>query len=146
MDYLPQGLTQRLELNNTLPEPTLLRLGIEVSRALAFAHRAGVIHRDIKVDNILFDDHGNAIVVDFGIARAASDAARETKTNVVVGTPQYFAPEQARGRAVDGRTDIYALGVTLRSEERRVGKECRARRPADQGGDRQQGHRRRDAK
>ncbi|HLV25103.1 MAG TPA: serine/threonine-protein kinase [Gemmatimonadales bacterium] len=113
MDYLPQGLTQRLELNNTLPEPTLLRLGIEVSRALAFAHRAGVIHRDIKVDNILFDDHGNAIVVDFGIARAASDAARETKTNVVVGTPQYFAPEQARGRAVDGRTDIYALGVTL---------------------------------
>ncbi len=113
MDYLPQGLSQRLEVNEVLPEPALLRLGIEVSRALAFAHRAGVIHRDIKVDNILFDDHGNAIVVDFGIARAASEAAAETKTNVVVGTPQYFAPEQARGRPVDGRTDIYALGVTL---------------------------------
>lgn len=113
MDYLPQGLTQRLELNSSLPEPALLRLGTEVSRALAFAHRAGVIHRDIKVDNILFDDHGNAIVVDFGIARAASEAARETRTNVVVGTPQYFAPEQARGKQVDGRTDIYALGVTL---------------------------------
>lgn len=113
MDYLPQGLAQRLEVSPTLPEPMLVRLGLDVARALAFAHRAGVVHRDIKADNILFDEHGNAIVVDFGIARAATEAARETRTNVVVGTPQYFAPEQARGRPVDGRTDIYALGVTL---------------------------------
>lgn len=113
MDYLPQGLAQRLEVSSSLPEQILLRLGMEVSRALGFAHRAGVVHRDIKVDNILFDEHGNAIVVDFGIARAVADAAKETKTNMVVGTPQYFAPEQARGHAVDGRTDIYALGVTL---------------------------------
>ena len=113
MDYLPQGLSSRLEVSNTLPEPVVARIGLEVARALAMAHRAGVVHRDIKADNILFDDHGNAIVVDFGIARAAADAAHETRSNVVVGTPQYFAPEQARGREVDGRTDIYALGVTL---------------------------------
>ncbi len=113
MDFLAQGLTARLEITPTLPEPAVTRLGADVARALGFAHRAGVVHRDVKVDNIMFDDHGNAVVVDFGIARAAAEAAHETRTNIVVGTPQYFAPEQARGRPVDGRTDIYALGVTL---------------------------------
>ncbi len=113
MDFLAQGLTARLDVTPTLPEAVVTRLGADVARGLGFAHRAGVVHRDVKVDNILFDDHGNAIVVDFGIARAAAEAAQETRTNVVVGTPQYFAPEQARGMPVDGRTDVYALGVTL---------------------------------
>ena len=70
---------------------------MDVAAALAFAHREGVIHRDIKTDNILFDDHGNAIVADFGIARALSGYTEQTGTNMVVGTPQYFSPEQARG-------------------------------------------------
>ncbi|HET7586159.1 MAG TPA: serine/threonine-protein kinase [Gemmatimonadaceae bacterium] len=113
MDYLPHGLTQRLETAGTLPEPALVRLGMDVAAALAFAHREGVVHRDVKTDNILFDPHGNAIVADFGIARAVSGYTNETGTNMVVGTPQYFAPEQARGQALDGRADIYALGVTL---------------------------------
>jgi hypothetical protein len=71
------------------------------------------VHRDIKTDNVLFDEHGNAVVADFGIARAVVNYAKQTGTNMVVGTPQYFAPEQARGQVLDGRADIYALGVTL---------------------------------
>jgi serine/threonine-protein kinase len=113
MDYLPNGLPERLEALGTLPEPVLVRLGIDVASAIGFAHREGVIHRDIKVDNILFDDHGNAIVADFGIARAVSNYVQQTGTNMVVGTPQYFSPEQARGLPLDGRADIYSLGVTL---------------------------------
>ena len=113
MDYLPHGLVERLRMMGTLPEPLLIRLGRDVAAALAFAHREGVIHRDIKTDNILFDEHGNAIVADFGIARAVSGYTQQTGTNMVVGTPQYFSPEQARGLALDGRADIYSLGVTM---------------------------------
>jgi eukaryotic-like serine/threonine-protein kinase len=113
MDFLPTGLDDRLRIMGTLPETLLIRLGMDVAAALAFAHREGVIHRDIKTDNILFDEHGNAIVADFGIARALSGYVEQTGTNMVVGTPQYFSPEQARGQSLDGRADIYSLGVTL---------------------------------
>jgi serine/threonine-protein kinase len=113
MDYLPSGLATRLEATQSLPEDYVLRVGVDVARALGFAHREGVIHRDIKVDNILFDSHGNAIVADFGIARALSGYTNQTGTNMVVGTPQYFAPEQARAKPLDGRADLYSLGVTL---------------------------------
>lgn len=113
MDYLPSVLDDRLRTMGTLPESLLVRMGMDVSAALAFAHREGVIHRDVKTDNILFDEHGNAVVADFGIARAVSGYVEQTGTNMVVGTPQYFSPEQARGQALDGRADIYSLGVTL---------------------------------
>lgn len=113
MDYLPGGLADKLETTMLLPEEYVIRIGIDVARALGFAHREGVIHRDIKVDNILFDAHGNAVVADFGIARAVSGYTHQTGTNMVVGTPQYFAPEQARAKPLDGRADIYSLGVTL---------------------------------
>lgn len=113
MDYLPGGLSDRLETTIALPEEYVLKVGVDVARALGFAHREGVIHRDIKVDNILFDTHGNAVVADFGIARAVSGYTNQTGTNMVVGTPQYFAPEQARAKPLDGRADIYSLGVTL---------------------------------
>ncbi|MEP7067208.1 MAG: serine/threonine-protein kinase, partial [Gemmatimonadota bacterium] len=113
MDYLPTGLDDRLRIMGTLPEMLLIRMGMDVAAALAFAHREGVIHRDIKTDNILYDDHGNAIVADFGIARALSGYTEQTGTNMVVGTPQYFSPEQARGQTLDGRADVYSLGVTL---------------------------------
>ncbi len=113
MDFLPHGLADRLDVVSALPEDVLIRLGVDVSSALGFAHRQGVIHRDIKVDNILFDDHGNAVVADFGIARAMLNYAQQTGTNMVVGTPQYFSPEQARGLPLDGRADIYSLGITL---------------------------------
>lgn len=113
MDFLPGTLDERLRAMEKLPEALVLRLGMDVSAALAFAHRESVIHRDIKTDNILFDAHGNAVVADFGIARAMVDYVGRTGTNMVVGTPQYFSPEQARGLALDGRADIYSLGVTL---------------------------------
>jgi len=113
MDYYPSGLAERLEVSNVLPEEFVIRVGVDVAQALGYAHREGVIHRDIKVDNILFDAHGNAVVADFGIARAVSGYSGQTGTNMVVGTPQYFAPEQARAKPLDGRADIYSLGVTL---------------------------------
>jgi serine/threonine-protein kinase len=113
MDYYPTGLAERLEVSNVLPEEFVIRVGVDVAQALGYAHREGVIHRDIKVDNILFDAHGNAVVADFGIARALSGYSGQTGTNMVVGTPQYFAPEQARAKPLDGRADIYSLGVTL---------------------------------
>ncbi|MEP7384730.1 MAG: serine/threonine-protein kinase, partial [Gemmatimonadota bacterium] len=113
MDFLPTGLADKLEASPSLPEEFVLRVGIDVARALGFAHREGVVHRDIKVDNILFDTHGNAVVADFGIARAVTGYTNQTGTNMVVGTPQYFAPEQARAKPLDGRADIYSLGVSL---------------------------------
>lgn len=113
MDFLPQALSGRLEVTPALPGPLLVRIALDVASALAFAHRQGVVHRDIKPDNILFDEHGNAVVADFGIARALTGSTQETATQMVVGTPHYFAPEQARGRTLDGRADLYALGVTM---------------------------------
>jgi serine/threonine-protein kinase len=89
------------------------RLLSEIADALAYAHLRGVIHRDIKPDNILLDESsGRAMVTDFGIARAMEVSSRLTATGIAVGTPAYMSPEQALGdREVDGRSDIYSLGV-----------------------------------
>lgn len=89
------------------------RLLAEIADALAYAHLRGVIHRDIKPDNILLDENsGRAMVTDFGIARAMEGSSRLTATGIAVGTPAYMSPEQALGdRDVDGRSDIYSLGV-----------------------------------
>ncbi|HET7188300.1 MAG TPA: protein kinase [Gemmatimonadaceae bacterium] len=95
------------------PVEEVRRLLGEVSDALAYAHLRGVIHRDIKPDNILLDgDTGRAMVTDFGIARAIEAGTRLTVTGNAIGTPTYMSPEQAMGeREVDGRSDIYSLGV-----------------------------------
>jgi len=95
------------------PIDEVRRLLCEIADALAYAHIGGVIHRDIKPDNILLDgDTGRAMVTDFGIARAMQAGARLTGTGIAVGTPTYMSPEQAVGeRELDGRSDIYSLGV-----------------------------------
>lgn len=90
-----------------------LRVISEIADALNYAHEKGFVHRDVKPDNILLRDDGSAVLTDFGIARALDAAQCMTRTGAVVGTPHYMSPEQARGRQIDGRSDLYALGVVL---------------------------------
>jgi eukaryotic-like serine/threonine-protein kinase len=109
------NLGKRLHDRGVLPVTDVRRIMREVADALAYAHERGVVHRDIKPDNILLDaTTGRAMVTDFGIARAATegDSGRLTATGMAIGTPAYMSPEQAAGdRDIDGRSDIYSLGV-----------------------------------
>ena len=90
----------------------MLELGLEVGRALAFAHAQGLVHRDVKPQNVLLNADGLAKVTDFGIVRSL-DAVGQTETGTVLGTSHYIAPEQARGERVDAHTDVYSFGVVL---------------------------------
>jgi len=107
-----ESLGQRLRREPRPPLRFVERVLVDVADALAYAHARGVIHRDIKPDNILLDPQGRPLVTDFGIARALEADQRLTVTGIAVGTPAYMSPEQAMGEhEVDGRTDIYSLGV-----------------------------------
>jgi eukaryotic-like serine/threonine-protein kinase len=108
------NLAKRLHDRGVLPVDEVRRILRDVADALAYAHERGVVHRDIKPDNILLDaEHGRPMVTDFGIARAVSDGdSRLTATGMAIGTPAYMSPEQAAGeRVIDGRSDLYALGI-----------------------------------
>ncbi len=108
-----ESLRDRLVRENQLPVDDAVRIIREAALALDYAHRHGVVHRDIKPENILLTD-GQALVADFGIARAVGGEHSITQTGMAVGTPAYMSPEQASGeRAIDGRADIYALGCVL---------------------------------
>jgi serine/threonine-protein kinase len=117
-----ESLRHRLARETELPVSDAIRIATEIAEALDYAHRHGVIHRDIKPDNVLFHD-GRALVADFGIALAGSrggagtggiGGARITKTGTSLGTPQYMSPEQAAGEhTLDPRSDVYALGTVL---------------------------------
>ncbi|MGZ8411972.1 MAG: serine/threonine-protein kinase, partial [Gemmatirosa sp.] len=108
-----ETLGQRMTREGRIAPEVASRILAEVADALAYAHSRGVVHRDIKPDNILLDrDSGRSTVTDFGIARAAEEELRLTVTGVAIGSPAYMSPEQAMGEAeLDGRSDQYSLAV-----------------------------------
>ncbi len=114
MEFVDGKLLKDMLKDGPLPPKEAVRIIGQVLTALEYSHRAGVIHRDIKPGNIMVTASGQVKVMDFGIARAVSDStATLAETSAIVGTAQYFSPEQARGEAVDARTDLYSTGVVL---------------------------------
>src|SRR6476646_8903704 len=112
MRLLPGHSLEDRIAKGKLPAAEAARIALECAGALAAAHAVGVVHRDIKPANILLDANGNATVTDFGIALVTSRPARELLGSTA-GTPHYMSPEQSLGEQVDGRSDVYALGVVL---------------------------------
>ena len=113
MEYI-QGtpLTRYIKKGKLLPITTVLNIGMQAADALDYAHAKGIVHRDIKPANLMYNEQGHSIkVTDFGIARITSGG--HTKTGTILGTPSFMSPEQMIGKPVDGRSDIFSLGVTL---------------------------------
>ena len=113
MEYL-EGTSLRVAVRRGPMQPAeACRIAIAALDALAAAHERGVLHRDLKPDNILLSPRGAVTLVDFGVAKVSIRAMRRTATGVILGTPEYMSPEQAQGREVGGSTDLYALGIVL---------------------------------
>src|SRR5262249_54877775 len=114
MEYVSGiSLQDRLDQSGPLELKEILRIGMQTASGLAKAHAQGLIHRDIKPSNILLENGVQRVkITDFGLARAVDDASL-TQSGVIAGTPQYMAPEQARGEAVDQRADLFSLGSVL---------------------------------
>ncbi|MBA3871856.1 MAG: serine/threonine protein kinase [Anaerolineae bacterium] len=114
MELLEGGsLSTLIQKNGALALPTAARILKQIAGALDYAHDKGIIHRDLKADNVLLDTAENAYLTDFGIARLLNDTSKMTQTGTIMGTPAYMAPELWTGAAADKRADIYALGVIL---------------------------------
>ena len=107
------SLRSMLDAGNRLSPSQAAHVGGQVAAALDYAHGRGLVHRDIKPANLLFDEHGIVRVADFGLARALAEASWTEPAGAVVGTARYAAPEQGSGAALDGRADLYALGLVM---------------------------------
>ncbi|MBA3547834.1 MAG: serine/threonine protein kinase [Nannocystis sp.] len=113
MEYVAgESLAARIKRLGAIPASQLRPLAVQLCEGLSAAHACGIVHRDLKPANILIDGHERVKLIDFGIARSEISAGM-TATNMVIGTPEYMAPEQVKGGALDARTDVYALGAVL---------------------------------
>src|SRR5262249_12697536 len=113
MQYVPSRSLQEIARDSGPVSPVeAARIGTQVAGALAAAHRAGIVHRDVKPGNVLIAEDGTAKITDFGISHAFDDVSL-TSTGLVMGTPAYLAPEIARGASSNFASDVYALGATL---------------------------------
>src|SRR4051812_15644560 len=108
-----ENLKRLIQRRGPAPVSTALELAMQIARGLSFAHQQGLVHRDVKPQNILLNGDGQAKVTDFGIARSLDVQHGMTQTGTVLGTSDYIAPEQAQGQRVDEHTDVYSLGVVL---------------------------------
>ena len=112
MEYLPEGSLEQ-KISAGISPDKALQITKGIAAALEHAHAKGYVHRDIKPENILFRADNTPVLTDFGIARALKRKSTMTQVGAVIGTPYYMSPEQAKGQATDGRSDLYSLGVVL---------------------------------
>jgi eukaryotic-like serine/threonine-protein kinase len=112
-EYVEGENLKRVVERGPVPVATALEVALQVARGLAFAHEHGLVHRDVKPQNVLLNGSGEAKVTDFGIARSLTVQQGMTQTGTVLGTSDYIAPEQAQGRHVDEQSDVYSLGVVV---------------------------------
>src|SRR3954466_15028175 len=108
-----ENLKSAIEARGPMPTEQAVALAHQIARALAFAHEHGLVHRDVKPQNVLLNGDGRAKVTDFGIARSMDVKHGMTQTGAVLGTSDYIAPEQAQGQTISAQTDVYSLGVVL---------------------------------
>ncbi len=112
-EYIPGGTLRERIAQGGLSVAQMLDIAADIAHGLDFAHSKGFVHRDVKPANVLFRNDGRVVLADFGIAKALDGSGGATVAGASIGTPDYMSPEQARGEAVDGRSDLYSLGVVL---------------------------------
>ena len=113
MPYIKTGDLADMMTGKPLPIPFVRKVISQIGDALQYAHSRGLVHRDIKPSNILIDDRENCLLSDFGIAKIVGGTMQFTQTGAIIGTPAYMSPEQINGEELDGRNDIYSLGIVL---------------------------------